>query len=183
MVGGAGEDTILARVGECVVTCIASANTHEEVMENPDRISKLIMQKELTKGTAFEILSVDIADVDLGKNVGAVLQIERANADRNIAQARAEERRAMAIAEEQEMKANKIKTESEVILSEAKVPLALAKALESGHMDVIDFYKLKNIQADTIMRENFSKSKDVEAISPVINVDNHSCDFLRNESE
>ena len=143
LVGGAGEETILARVGECIVTCIGSAECHEEVMENPDNISKLIMQKGLDKGTAFEILSVDIADVDLGKNVGAVLQIERANADRNIAQAKAEERRAMAVAKEQEMRAY-------VVEAEAEVPKALAYANQ-----------LKNVTMDEIQNEMIQDLKRV----------------------
>lgn len=174
LVGGAGEDTVLARVGECIVTSIGSADTHEEVMENPDSISRLVMQKGLDKGTAFEILSVDIADVDLGKNVGAGLQIERANADRNIAQAKAEERRAMAIAQEQEMKADKIKAEAEVVLAEAQVPLALAKALESGNMGVIDYYRLKNLQADSAMRESFAQKGGSSGIQPVIDLNDQS---------
>lgn len=177
LVGGAGEETILARVGECIVTCIGSAECHEEVMENPDNISKLIMQKGLDKGTAFEILSVDIADVDLGKNVGAVLQIERANADRNIAQAKAEERRAMAIAQEQEMKAQKIKAEAEVILAEARVPIALAAALENGNMGYDDYYKLKNLQADSAMRENIAQQGS-QTVTPVVDV-NTQGDFFR----
>ena len=177
LVGGAGEETILARVGECIVTCIGSAECHEEVMENPDNISKLIMQKGLDKGTAFEILSVDIADVDLGKNVGAVLQIERANADRNIAQAKAEERRAMAIAQEQEMKAQKIKAEAEVILAEARVPIALAAALEKGNMGYVDYYKLKNLQADSAMRENIAQQGS-QTVTPVVDV-NTQGDFFR----
>ena len=179
LVGGAGEETVLARVGECIVTSIGSADTHEEVMENPDNISKLVMEKGLDNGTAFEILSVDIADVDLGRNVGAGLQIERANADRNIAQAKAEERRAMAIAQEQEMKANKIKAEAEVVLAEAKVPLALAKALESGNMGFVDYYKLKNLQADSAMRESFSKGNEENKVKPVIDVNNQSEDFFK----
>lgn len=179
LVGGAGEETVLARVGECIVTSIGSAETHEEVMENPDNISKLVMQKGLDNGTAFEILSVDIADVDLGKNVGAGLQIERANADRNIAQAKAEERRAMAIAQEQEMKANKIKAEAEVVLAEAQVPLALAKALESGNMGFVDYYRLKNLQADSAMRESFSKGCEETKVKPVIDVNNQSEDFFK----
>lgn len=173
LVGGAGEDTVLARVGESIVTCIGSSASHKEVMENPDNISKLVMEKGLDKGTAFEILSVDIADVDLGRNVGAGLQIERANADRNIAQAKAEERRAMAIAQEQEMKANKIKAEAEVVLAEARVPLALAKALENGNMGVIDYYRLKNIQADSAMREGFASSSTSVHVQPVINVNDN----------
>ena len=177
--GGAGEETVLARVGECIVTSIGSADTHEEVMENPDNISKLVMEKGLDSGTAYEILSVDIADVDLGKNVGAGLQIERANADRNIAQAKAEERRAMAIAEEQEMKANKIKAEAEVVLSEAKVPIALAKALESGNMGFLDYYRLKNLQADSAMREGMANDSGDNMIKPVLNVDNNSDKFFK----
>lgn len=179
LVGGAGEETVLARVGECIVTSIGSADTHEEVMENPDNISKLVMEKGLDSGTAYEILSVDIADVDLGKNVGAGLQIERANADRNIAQAKAEERRAMAIAEEQEMKANKIKAEAEVVLSEAKVPIALAKALESGNMGFLDYYRLKNLQADSAMREGMANDSGDNMVKPVLNVDNNSDKFFK----
>ena len=179
LVGGAGEETVLARVGECIVTSIGSADTHEEVMENPDNISKLVMEKGLDSGTAFEILSVDIADVDLGKNVGAGLQIERANADRNIAQAKAEERRAMAIAQEQEMKANKIKAEAEDVLAEAKVPLALAKALESGNMGFVDYYKLKNLQADSAMRESFANGGEEHKVKPVIDVNNDSDSFFK----
>lgn len=158
LVGGAGEETVLARVGECIVTSIGSAETHKEVMENPDSISKLVLQKRLDIGTAFEILSVDIADVDLGKNVGAGLQIERADADRNIAQAKAEERRAMAIAQEQEMKANKIKAEAEVVLAEAEVPKALAQALINGNIGFFDYYRLKNLQADSAMRQDVASS-------------------------
>ena len=179
LVGGAGEETVLARVGECIVTSIGSADTHEEVMENPDNISKLVMEKGLDSGTAYEILSVDIADVDLGKNVGAGLQIERANADRNIAQAKAEERRAMAIAEEQEMKANKIKAEAEVVLSEAKVPIALAKALESGNMGFLDYYRSKNLQADSAMREGMANDSGDNMVKPVLNVDNNSDKFFK----
>ena len=177
LVGGAGEETVLARVGECIVTSIGSAETHEEVMENPDSISKLVLQKKLDAGTAFEILSVDIADVDLGRNVGAGLQIERANADRSIAQAKAEERRAMAIAQEQEMKANKIKAEAEVVLAEAEVPKALAKALISGNMGFIDYYRLKNLQADTAMREEVGSSSTKSA-QPVIDMNKKSDDFF-----
>ena len=179
LVGGTGEETVLARVGECIVTSIGSAETHEEVMENPDNISKLVMQKGLDNGTAIEILSVDIAAVDLGKNVGAGLQIERADADRNIAQAKAEERRAMAIAQEQEMKANKIKAEAEVVLAEAQVPLALAKALESGNMGFVDYYKLKNLQADSAMRESISNGTEDCTIKPVIAVNNQTEDFFK----
>lgn len=168
LVGGAGEETILARVGECIVTCIGSSDTHKEVMEHPDVISKLVLEKDLDKGTAFQILSVDIADVDLGKNVGAGLQIECADAERNIAQAKAEQRRAMAIAEEQEMKANKVKAEAEVILAEALVPKALASALENGNMGVLDYYKLKNLQADSAMRENLGKHEKM--VQPTLDI-------------
>lgn len=178
LVGGAGEDTILARVGECIVSSIGSAESHKEVMENPDKISQLVMAKKMDKGTAFEILSVDIADVDLGKNVGATLQVERANADRNIAQAKAEERRAMAIAQEQEMKANKVKAEAEVILAESKVPIALARALENGNMGFVDYYKLKNLQADSCMRESFSKDNEMPKVKPVININNNPSDIF-----
>ena len=179
VVGGAGVDTILARVGECIVTSIGSSDSHEEIMEHPDRISKLVLQKQLDRGTAFEILSVDIADVDLGKNVGAGLLIDKANADKNIAQAKAEERRSMAMAEEQEMRANKVKAEAEVIRAEAMVPMALAKALESGNMGVVDFYKLKNIQADSAMRESFSS--DNSKVNPVININDQSDNFFNNQ--
>lgn len=136
------------------------------------------MEKGLDNGTAFEILSVDIADVDLGKNVGAGLQIERADADKSIAQAKAEERRAMAIAQEQEMKANKIKAEAEVILAEAKVPLALAKALESGNMSFVDYYKLKNLQADSAMREGLANDCGCNKVKPVLNVNDETDNFF-----
>lgn len=179
VVGGAGIETIQARVGECIVTSIGSSNSHEEIMERPDQISELVMQKQLDRGTAFEILSVDIADVDLGKNVGASLLIDKANADKNIAQAKAEERRSMAMAEEQEMRANKVKAEAEVIRAEALVPKALAKALEAGNMGVVDFYKLKNIQADSAMRESFSEDKT--KVKPVININNQSDNFFNNK--
>ena len=180
VIGGAGIETIQARVGECIVTSIGSSDSHEEIMEHPDRISELVLQKQLDQGTAFEILSVDIADVDLGKNVGASLLIDKANADKNIAQAKAEERRSMAMAEEQEMRANKVKAEAEVIRAEAMVPMALAKALEAGNMGVVDFYKLKNIQADSAMRESFSG--DNSKISPVININDQSEDFFSNDA-
>lgn len=173
LVGGAGEETILARVGESIVTSIGSSESHKEVMENPDNISKLVLAKGLDKGTAFEILSVDIADVDLGRNVGAALQIERANAEKNVAQAKAEERRAMAIALEQEMKAQKINAEADVIRAEAQVPLALAEALKSGNMGYVDFYRLKNLQADTAMRQQLADPESgTPGVKPVINVDN-----------
>ena len=157
LVGGAGEDTILARVGEGIVSSIGAAVSHEEVLENPDSISKLVLRKGLDAGTAFEILSIDIADIDVGKNIGATLQMDQANADKNIAQAKAEERRAMAVATEQEMKAKAQEARAEVIQAEAEVPKALAQALRDGNMGFMDFYRLQNIKGDTAMRENFSK--------------------------
>ena len=157
LVGGAGEDTILARGGEGIVSSIGSAVSHEEVLENPDSISKLVLRKGLDAGTAFEILSIDIADIDVGKNIGATLQMDQANADKNIAQAKAEERRAMAVATEQEMKAKAQEARAEVIQAEAEVPKALAQALRDGNMGFMDFYRLQNLKGDTAMRENFSK--------------------------
>ena len=157
LVGGAGEDTILARVGEGIVSSIGSAENHEQVLENPDSISKLVLKKGLDAGTAFEILSIDIADIDVGKNIGATLQIDQANADKNIAQAKAEERRAMAIAAEQEMKAKAEEARAEVIQAEAEVPKALAQALRDGNMGFMDYYKLQNLKGDTAMRERISK--------------------------
>ena len=157
LVGGAGEETILARVGEGIVCSIGSAESHKEVLENPDSISKVVLEKGLDAGTAFEILSIDIADVDVGKNIGAVLQMDQANADKNIAQARAEERRAMAVALEQEMKAKAQEARAKVIQAEAEVPLAMAEAFRSGNLGIMDYYKFKNIQADTDMRENIAK--------------------------
>ncbi|MDD6783350.1 MAG: flotillin-like protein FloA [Bacteroidaceae bacterium] len=157
LVGGAGEDTILARVGEGIVSSIGSAETHEEVLENPDSISKLVLRKGLDAGTAFEILSIDIADIDVGKNIGATLQIDQANADKNIAQAKAEERRAMAVALEQENKAKAQEARAQVILAEAEVPKALAQALRDGNMGFMDYYKLQQVKADTVMRDNIGK--------------------------
>lgn len=157
LVGGAGEETILARVGEGIVSSIGSAESHKQVLENPDSISKVVLNKGLDAGTAFEILSIDIADVDVGKNIGAVLQMDQANADKNIAQARAEERRAMAVALEQEMKAKAQESRAKVIEAESQVPLAMAEAFRSGNLGIMDYYKFKNIQADTDMRENISK--------------------------
>ena len=157
LVGGAGEETILARVGEGIVTSIGSAVSHKQVLENPDSISKLVLTKGLDSGTAFEILSIDIADIDVGKNIGAQLQMDQANADKNIAQAKAEERRAMAVAQEQEMKAKAQEARAKVILAEAEVPLALAEAFRSGNLGVMDYYKLENIKADTQMRDGISK--------------------------
>jgi len=153
LVGGAGEETILARVGEGIVSCIGSAATHKEVLENPDEISKTVLAKGLDSGTAFEILSIDIADVDVGKNIGADLQTHQAEADKRVAQARAEERRAMAVAQEQEMKAKVEEMRAELVKAEAQVPLALAQALRDGHMGVMDYVRYNNIQSDTSMRQ------------------------------
>ena len=157
LVGGAGEETVLARVGEGIVSSIGSAASHKEVLENPDSISKVVLDKGLDAGTAFEILSIDIADIDVGKNIGAVLQIDQANADKNIAQARAEEKRAMAVALEQEMKAKAQEARAKVIEAEAQIPLAMAEAFRKGNLGIMDYYKFKNIQADTDTRESISK--------------------------
>ena len=157
LVGGAGEETILARVGEGIVSSIGSSASHKSVLENPDSISKLVLKKGLDAGTAFEILSIDIADIDIGKNIGAVLQIDQAQADKNIAQARAEERRAMAIALEQEMKAKAQEARAKVIEAEAEIPKAMAEAFRSGNMGIMDYYRMKNIQSDTEMRDAISK--------------------------
>lgn len=157
LVGGAGEETILARVGEGVVSSIGSADSHKRVLENPDIISKAVLSKGLDSGTAFEILSIDIADIDVGKNIGAYLQMDQANADKNIAQAKAEERRAMAIAAEQEMKAKAQDARAKVILAEAEIPLAIAESFRSGNLGIMDYYKFQNIQADTKMRESISE--------------------------
>ncbi len=157
LVGGAGEETVLARVGEGIVSSIGSSESHKLVLENPDSISKLVLSKGLDAGTAFEILSIDIADVDVGKNIGANLQIDQAEADKNIAQAKAEERRAMAVAAEQEMKAKAQEARARVIEAEAEVPLAMAEAFRNGNLGIMDYYKMKNIVADTSMRENIAK--------------------------
>ncbi len=157
LVGGAGEETVLARVGEGIVTSIGSAESHAYVLENPDSISKVVLAKGLDTGTAFEILSIDIADIDVGKNIGAELQMDQANADKNIAQAKAEERRSMAVAAEQEMKAKAQEMRAKVIEAEAEVPLAMAEAFRNGNLGIMDYYKMKNIQADTDMRESISK--------------------------
>ncbi|BDD00134.1 flotillin-like protein FloA [Persicobacter psychrovividus] len=159
-VGGAGEDTILARVGEGIVTSIGSAQSHKEVLENPDKISKLVLQRGLDAGTAFEILSIDIADVDVGKNIGAILQTDQAQADLKVAEAKAEERRAMAVAEEQEMKAKTQEARSKVIQAETSIPLAIAEAFRNGNLGVMDYYKFQNIQADTDMRRSISDDDD-----------------------
>ena len=153
LVGGAGEETVLARVGEGIVSSIGSAQSHKQVLENPDFISRVVLDKGLDAGTAFEILSIDIADVDVGKNIGAELQIDQANADKNIAQAKAEERRAMAVAAEQEMKAAAQEARAKVIMAEAEVPLAMAEAFRNGNLGIMDYYRMQNMQADTAMRE------------------------------
>lgn len=158
LVGGAGEETIIARVGEGVVTTVGSSVSHKEVLENPDKISKTVLEKGLDSGTAFEILSIDIADVDVGRNIGAQLQTDQAEADKKIAQAKAEERRAMAIAQEQEMKARVIEMKAKVVEAESKVPLAIAQAFSQGNLGVMDYYNMKNIMADTSMRESISQS-------------------------
>ena len=157
LVGGAGEETIIARVGEGIVSAIGSAASHKLVLANPDSISKVVLSKGLDSGTAFEILSIDIADVDVGKNIGAQLQMDQANADKNIAQARAEERRAMAVALEQENKAKIQEARAKVTEAEAEVPLAMAEAFRNGNLGIMDYYRMKNIEADTSMRENIAK--------------------------
>lgn len=156
LVGGAGEETIIARVGEGMVSTIGSADNHKLVLENPDNISKHILAKGLDAGTAFEILSIDIADVDVGENIGAKLQIDQANADKQIAQAKAEERRAMAVAKEQEMRAK-------VVEAEAEVPLAMAEAFRGGQLGIMDYYRMQNLQADTGMRQNIAGADDTAA--------------------
>ncbi|NOX35466.1 MAG: flotillin-like protein FloA [Deltaproteobacteria bacterium] len=161
LVGGAGEETILARVGEGIVTTIGSAKTHKEVLENPDLISKTVLKKGLDAGTAYEILSIDIADVDVGKNIGAKLETDRAEADKKIAQAKAEEKRAMAFAQEQEMKARVRQMRAKVVEAEVQVPLAMAEAFRNGNLGVMDYYKMQNIAADTKMRDQIaSPEKD-----------------------
>ncbi len=157
LIGGAGEETIIARVGEGIVTTVGSSETHKQVLENPDSISRTVLSKGLDSGTAFEILSIDIADIDIGRNIGAHLQIEQAEADKQIAQAKAEERRASAIAHEQEMKAHVEEMRAKVVAAEASVPLAIAEALKSGNIGVLDYYNLENKKADTKMREGISK--------------------------
>lgn len=157
LVGGAGEETILARVGEGIVTTIGSAVNHKEVLENPDRISKTVLDKGLDSGTAFEILSIDIADIDIGENIGAKLQTDQAEADLKVAQARAEERRAMAVASEQEMRAKAQEARAKVIEAEAQIPMAMAEAFRSGNLGIMDYYKMQNLKADTDMREAISK--------------------------
>ena len=159
LVGGAGEETIIARVGEGMVSTIGSADSHKDVLENPDHISKNILGKGLDSGTAYEILSIDIADVDVGENIGAKLQIDQANADKQIAQAKAEERRAMAVALEQEMQAR-------VVEAEAEVPRAMAEAFRQGNLGIMDYYKMKNVQADTAMRDSIAGTSDQPDTAP-----------------
>lgn len=156
LVGGAGEDTIIARVGEGIVTTVGSSEKHATVLEDPDSITKTVLSKGLDSGTAFEILSIDIADLDVGRNIGAKLQTEQSTADKNIAQAKAEERRSMAIAEEQEMRAEVQKQRAKVVEAEAEVPRAMAEALRNGNLGVMDYYKLENLKSDTQMREAIS---------------------------
>lgn len=160
LVGGAGEDTIIARVGEGIVSTIGSAKRHTDVLENPDMISQTVLGKGLDAGTAFEILSIDIMDVDIGKNIGAILQTDQAEADKKIAQAKAEERRAMAVAEEQEMVARVQEMRAKVVEAEAEVPLAMAEALKSGNMGVMDYMNIQNISADTDMRDSIGKGNN-----------------------
>ena len=156
LVGGAGEETVLARVGEGIVSSIGSSESHERVLENPDSISKVVLSKGLDSGTAFEILSIDIADIDVGKNIGAALQMDQANADKNIAQAKAEERRAMAVALEQEMKAKAQEARARVIEAEAEVPKAMAEAFRNGNLGIMDYVRYKNMEADTAMRQSIA---------------------------
>jgi len=156
LVGGAGEETVLARVGEGIVSSIGSAHSHKEVLENPDFISRTVLEKGLDAGTAFEILSIDIADIDIGKNIGAGLQIDQAEADKNIAQAKAEERRAMAVALEQEMRAKAQEARAKVIEAEAQIPLAISEAFRTGNLGVMDYMRYKNIMADTSMRDSIA---------------------------
>lgn len=158
LVGGAGEETIIARVGEGIVTTVGSSESHKHVLENPDAISRTVLEKGLDAGTAFEILSIDIADVDVGRNIGATLQTDQAEADKKIAQAKAEERRAMAVAHEQEMTARVEEMRAKVVEAEAEVPLAMAEALRSGKLGVMDYLNLQNIEADTNMRESFGRA-------------------------
>jgi uncharacterized protein YqfA (UPF0365 family) len=166
LVGGAGEETIIARVGEGIVTTVGSSNSHKDVLENPDKISQTVLDKGLDSGTAFEILSIDIADVDIGRNIGAQLQTDQAEADKRIAQAKAEERRVMGIAREQEMKAMVQEMRAKVVEAEAEVPRALAEALKSGKIGAMDYFNLKNLVADTEMRESIAKITKGENQNP-----------------
>ncbi len=162
LVGGATEETIIARVGEGIVSTIGSAATHKDVLENPDRISKTVLAKGLDAGTAFEILSIDIADVDIGENIGARLQADQAEADKRIAQAKAEERRAMAVAAEQENSAAVMANRAKLVLAEAEVPLAMADAFRSGNLGIFDYYRMKNIDSDTRMRTQIAAGEESE---------------------
>ena len=167
LVGGAGEETIIARVGEGIVTTVGSAENHKSVLENPDLISRTVLNKGLDAGTAFEILSIDIADVDVGRNIGAQLQMDQAEADRRIAQAKAEERRAMAVAHEQEMKAHTQEMRAKVVESEAEVPRAMAEALREGNLGVMDYYQMQNVIADTSMRDSIAGAGRPEGGKPL----------------
>jgi uncharacterized protein YqfA (UPF0365 family) len=160
LVGGATEETIIARVGEGIVTTIGSSTNHKEVLANPDLISKAILEKGLDSGTAFEILSIDIADVDVGENIGAKLQAEQAEADKRVAQAQAEKRRALAVAKEQEEVASNTAKKTVLVLAEAEVPKAISDAFRAGNLGVMDYYRLKNLQADTSMRENLGHDEN-----------------------
>lgn len=162
LVGGAGEATIIARVGEGIVTTVGSSEEHTDVLENPDHISRTVLNKGLDAGSAFEILSIDIADVDVGRNIGAQLMTDQAEADKNIAQAKAEERRAMAVAKEQEMRAYTQEMQAKVVEAQAEVPQALSQALRDGHMGVMDYYNMNNIMADTKMRETIADGETTE---------------------
>ncbi len=166
LVGGAGEETILARVGEGIVTSIGSSSSHKSVLENPDMISKLVLQKGLDAGTAYEILSIDIADIDVGENIGAKLQIDQASADLKVAEAKAEERRAMAVAVEQEMKAKAQEARASVIAAEVEIPQAIAAAFRSGNLGIMDYYKMQNIQSDTDMRNSIASPNQGGANKP-----------------
>lgn len=172
LVGGAGEQTIIARVGEGIVTTVGSSKSHKEVLENPDRVSETVLKKSLDSGTAFEILSIDVADVDIGRNIGAQLQTDQAEADKRIAQARAEERRVMGVAREQEMRAKVQEMKAKVVEAESEVPLALAQALREGKMSAMDYFNLKNLMADTTMRESIAKETGIE--SEVETLDNET---------
>jgi uncharacterized protein YqfA (UPF0365 family) len=169
LIGGAGEETIIARVGEGIVTTVGSAESHKAVLENPDSISQTVLEKGLDSGTAFEILSIDIADVDVGRNIGAQLQTDQAEADKRIAQAKAEERRVMGVAREQEMKAAVQEMRAKVVEAEADVPRALAESLRSGKLGAMDYYNLRNLNADTDMRESISKMGKTESQGNTIN--------------
>jgi uncharacterized protein YqfA (UPF0365 family) len=156
LVGGAGEETVIARVGEGIVSAIGNSDSYKDVLENPDRISKTVLARGLDSGTAFEILSIDIADIDVGKNIGAELQMDQANADKEIAQAKAEERRSMAVAQEQEMKALETNMRSKLVAAQAEIPMSIADALATGRLSIMDYYKMKNIIADTDMRHSIA---------------------------